>query len=289
MNNLTIKGKTEVCGITVPNIAGGFGEEKKSLLAQHVAEIHIKPLFKVNEAINNNRKRFKDYVDVIDVKAHQDFAIHLMDNGIITRNAINAANNIYLLSERGYAKLLKIFDDDLAWDKYDELLDGYFKMKEERPRTQLEIMQSSINQLVLQEQRTTRLETRMTKTEKKQDYITEVLSLNPTEWRRKVDALLKRIAITLGGYEEFRSVRNESYQLLEERAKCKLSIRLTNKRRRMALEGVAKSKIDKENRMDVIAENARLTEIYLAIVKEMAIRYQIDTKNNSFLEDENNG
>lgn len=144
MNNITIKGTTEVCGITVPNIAGGFGEGKKSMLAQHIAEIHTKPLFKVNEAINNNRKRFKDYVDLIDVKAHQDFAIHLMDNGIITRNAINAANNIYLLSERGYAKLLKVFEDDLAWDKYDELLDGYFQMREEQfnvqPKTQAEII-----------------------------------------------------------------------------------------------------------------------------------------------------
>lgn len=136
MNDITITGTTEVSGITVPNIAGGFGADKKSMLAQHVAEIHAKPLFKVNEAINNNRKRFKDNVDVIDVKAHQDFAIHLVDSAIITKNAINAANNIYLLSERGYAKLLKVFEDDLAWDKYDELLDGYFQMREEQPKVE---------------------------------------------------------------------------------------------------------------------------------------------------------
>ncbi|GMA52640.1 hypothetical protein GCM10025857_39970 [Alicyclobacillus contaminans] len=44
----------------------------------------------------------------------------------------------------------------------------------------------------------------------------------------------------------------------------------------MALEGAAKSKIDKVNKMDVIADDARLTEIYLAVVKEMAIRYQVN-------------
>ena len=46
-----------------------------------------------------------------------------------TQNAWNRAKNIYLLSERGYAKLLKIMDDDKAWDIYDELVDNYFNMR----------------------------------------------------------------------------------------------------------------------------------------------------------------
>lgn len=33
------------------------------------------------------------------------------------------------MSERGYAKLLKILDDDKAWDIYDELVDNYFNMR----------------------------------------------------------------------------------------------------------------------------------------------------------------
>lgn len=44
----------------------------------------------------------------------------------------------------------------------------------------------------------------------------------------------------------------------------------------MALEGVAKSKIDKVSNLDIIGEDKRLLEIYLAIVKEMAIRYQVN-------------
>lgn len=47
---LNITGRTEVCGITVPNIAGGFGEEKKSMLAQHIGEIHSKEIRHVNES-----------------------------------------------------------------------------------------------------------------------------------------------------------------------------------------------------------------------------------------------
>lgn len=157
MNNLIIKGETIVSGITVPNIAGGFGESRKSMLAQHVADIHEKPLFKVNEAINNNRKRFKDNVDVIDIKADKDFVILLMDNGILNQNAINRATNIYLLSERGYAKLIKIFEDDLAWDKYDDLLDGYFQMHVEQipeiPKTQAELIAEIAQHNVAQEKK----------------------------------------------------------------------------------------------------------------------------------------
>ena len=42
------------------------------------------------------------------------------------------ANNIYLLSERGYAKLIKIMDSDLAWDIHDKLIDEYFQLREEK-------------------------------------------------------------------------------------------------------------------------------------------------------------
>ncbi|SEM39008.1 hypothetical protein SAMN05216431_10236 [Ligilactobacillus sp. WC1T17] len=52
-----------------------------------------------------------------------------MDSGF-TQNQINASNNIYLLSERGYAKLLKILEDDKAWEIYDELVDNYFNMRQ---------------------------------------------------------------------------------------------------------------------------------------------------------------
>lgn len=152
MDKLLIKGTTEVCGITVPNIAGGFGEDKKSMLAQHIGEIHGKELKFVNQAINNNRNRFKDGVDVIDIKG-STFEVDLVNHGILTQNAINRANNIYNLSERGYAKLLKVFEDDLAWDKYDELLDGYFRMRDEVPTTHLEVLQSTIGELVAQDKR----------------------------------------------------------------------------------------------------------------------------------------
>ena len=51
-----------------------------------------------------------------------------------------------------------------------------------------------------------------------------------------------------------------------------------NKRRRMADEGACKSKRDRLNKVDVIAEDKKLIEIYVAIVKEVAVKYGIDKK-----------
>ena len=129
MQELKINGTREIDGVKFNDIEGGFGENKKSILAKEIASIHNRKLFKVNELINDNRIRFKDNIDIVDLKA-TEFAILLKDSGIYTQNSINASNNIYLLSERGYSKLLKIMDDDLAWEKYNELVDNYFKMRE---------------------------------------------------------------------------------------------------------------------------------------------------------------
>ncbi|MDT0163854.1 antA/AntB antirepressor family protein [Bacillus sp. AG4(2022)] len=150
------------------------------------------------------------------------------------------------------------------------------RFRDQQPKTQLEVLQASINQLVDQERRLSAVETRLIETEKKQDNITEILSLNPTEWRKKVNIIINKIANSIGGGQAFQDIRKESYQRLEERGNYKLSVRLTNKQRKMALEGVSKSRIDKVNFLDVIADDARLTEIYLSVVKEMAVKYQVE-------------
>ena len=127
MNELKILGTEKIGSFEFTGIEGGFGEDKKAMLVKDIAEIHNRPVFKVNELINRNRKRFKDEIDVIDLKEN-NFAIFLKDSGF-TQNQINASNNIYLLSERGYAKLLKILEDDKAWEIYDQLVDNYFNMR----------------------------------------------------------------------------------------------------------------------------------------------------------------
>ena len=125
-NQLKVLGTKHIGKITFTGIEGGFGPGKKAILAKDTARIHNQPVGEINRRINNNRKWFKDGVDIIDLKSvmaqnHNEIGF--------TQNAWNRAKNIYLLSERGYAKLLKILDDDKAWEIYDELVDNYFNMR----------------------------------------------------------------------------------------------------------------------------------------------------------------
>ncbi|SCK04323.1 Phage anti-repressor protein [uncultured Clostridium sp.] len=101
------------------------------------------------------------------------------------------------------------------------------------------------------------------------------MAINSTNWRKDTSTLISKIALKLGGYENINLLREESYKILEERGRTRLSVKLTNKRRRMADEGVCKSKRDKLNKLDVIGEDSRLLEIYLAVVKDMAIKYGV--------------
>lgn len=129
-SNVKVNGLVNVKGMKFHNIEGGFGEGKKSMLAKEIANIHGRELRAINQAINMNRIRFTDGLDIVDLKG-SGFEINLIDYGIYTQNAINRSENIYLLSERGYSKLLKILEDDFAWEQYDKLVDGYFNMREQ--------------------------------------------------------------------------------------------------------------------------------------------------------------
>lgn len=127
MNELKVLGKERVGAFEFTGIEGGFGEDKKAMLVKDIASIHNKPIKAINQAINMNRSRFKDGIDVIDLKIESE-SIKLTE--FFNKQQIANSNNIYMLSERGYAKLLKILEDDKAWDIYDELVDNYFNMRQ---------------------------------------------------------------------------------------------------------------------------------------------------------------
>ena len=104
----------------------------------------------------------------------------------------------------------------------------------------------------------------------------EVIALDKTAWRKDSEHLINKIARATGeGYGGIRLIYEEIYRSIESRAGVSLNTRLTNKRNRMAGEGVCKSKRDKLTRVDIIAEDKKLIEIYVAIVKELAVKYGV--------------
>ena len=111
--------------------------------------------------------------------------------------------------------------------------------------------------------------------EERIESIREVVAIDTTSWREDTGRILRKIGMECGDSKSYQDVRAESYQLLEKRMGVNVKQRLTNKRRRMADEGVCKSRRDKLNYLDVIAEDKKLIEGYTAIVKELAIKYGV--------------
>ena len=290
--NVKVNGLVNVKGMKFHDIEGGFGESKKAMLVKEIAYIHGRDTGKINELINKNRKRFLDGIDVLDLKGN--FDILLKDNGIYTQNAINRSENIYLLSERGYSKLLKILEDDFAWEQYDKLVDGYFNMREKvnsgqslntselSPELQMfnQMFKAMANtELEIKKVKAVAEETNKKIEDTKEEIqgIRDVVSINTStiSWREDCRKLIVKMAHKLGGNSFIADVNKEIYSLMRIRLKCKLDVQLTNMRRRMADEGVCKSKRDKLNYLDVIERDCRLIEGYVAIVKELAVKYGI--------------
>ncbi|MCE5221870.1 MAG: ORF6C domain-containing protein [Clostridium sp.] len=165
MDKLIVKGLITVEGMKFHDIEGGFGEGKKAILAKDIAVIHSKESREINERITLNRKRFKDGIDIIDL-----LGIGLTDTQIkefgFTQQSINSSrglkakgysSGIYILSERGYAKLLKILEDDIAWEQYEKLVDGYFNMRAGIPK-----MSKELQAIFVLDERTEKIDERLT-------------------------------------------------------------------------------------------------------------------------------
>ncbi|MCT3069041.1 hypothetical protein EFN45_02860 [Leuconostoc citreum] len=176
MNNLKVIGKEKVAGYEFTGIEGGFGDGTRGMLVRDIAEIHGTTVKRINELINKNIKRFKNGIDIANLKNNSVVVLNDLE---FKQNAINRYKYIYLLSERGYSKLLKILEDDTAWDIYDKFVDGYFNMrkhiKEQMPMTDLE-------KIALLAQGTTQLSERIEKVDSKLDNLIDNQALNATDY-----------------------------------------------------------------------------------------------------------
>ncbi len=144
------KGIIKVGEYKFNEIEGGFGDNKKFMLVKDIANIHSKKVYHINELINNNRKRFKDNVEIIDL-----LGIGLDDTELkslgFSQQTINSykgrKGGIYILSERGYSKLLKLLNDDKAWELYDIFVEDYFNMRETVKENIIEITKKDLLKL----------------------------------------------------------------------------------------------------------------------------------------------
>jgi len=284
---ITKTGTQPFMGREIPIVLGGFGPNARCVCDKTVAELHGQPEREIRRRITDNIRRFTSNVDYIDLaqRVGESHTLELLTALGYAKQSITQAEHIYILSERGYAKLVKIMDTDQAWDVYNHLLDEYFLLREtaresfnvENLSPALQMFKAIFDSVARTELAQKEQAAALEAVNQKVDGIRDVVALNPHAWRQDCRNLLAKVAQARGGGDAYREVNREVFQLVDERAGVSLETRLTNKRRRMADEGVCKSRRDKLTKVDVISEDKKLIEIYTAIVKEMAVAHGITT------------
>lgn len=155
-------------------------------------------------------------------------------------------------------------------------VDAFHKMDEHIKQSQLNVPQTPMQALEMmfnvqknQEQFNKEMQREITG-------IRNIVGMETKNWRNDTNKILGAIAQHLGGGEKHKTIRTEAYKLLEEKGRCKLDQRLNNRRAKMLAKGATKSQINKVSKLDVINDEPRLIEIYISVIKSMAIKYGVD-------------
>lgn len=195
---------------------------------------------------------------------------------------------VFLMNRDGFTLLAMGFTGKKAVDFKLKYIQAFNEMEERLKQNEIDTSQLSpelqlMNQMV-KALANNELEAKQAKqmaleANKTANNISNIVSINNVGWREKVGVILKRIAKKWTGVEPYQSVIRLSYERLEERAGCRLNIRLNNRKERAIAQGMTKTYVNKINKLDVIAEEKRLVEIYIQVVKEMAIEFKVDVSS----------
>lgn len=110
----------------------------------------------------------------------------------------------------------------------------------------------------------------------KVDNISEIVALNTANWRNETGNFIRKIALKQGGGVAFKEINQQIYAEVERRGGFKFNVRLRNMQTRQIEKGYSKSAVKKLNKLDVIEADKKATQIYIQVVKEFAIKYQVE-------------
>ncbi|KXA05415.1 toxin-antitoxin system, toxin component, Bro domain protein [Clostridium perfringens] len=284
INKIMLKGQQEIMGIKVPVVEGGFGEGQKVMLAKTIAQVHNMELSKLNELINSNLKEFENEVDILDLIGILDRDTYIKNQLLkcgYTKQSLGSTvgkeGNIYLLSQRGYVKLVAMMSNsnEKKWEVMNYLIDDYFSMKAKQKSDfedlspELQMSYNLLRAMEKQEKRTRKLEEDVSQ-------IKDVMlsKSNTKNWRKTCKDTLVKTAAKMGGVNEYLGdLYTLSYTWLEERLHISLDKRLHNARKRMIKQGATKTEAEKLNALDIIENDKKLIEPYIQIVKEIGVKY----------------
>lgn len=262
---------------------------KRVITFKDIDEVHERKSGTARKRFNDNKQWFVEGEDYFRITPS---VFRTAFGGMDKRQQ----NDIVLVTESGYLMIIKSFHDDLSWQLQRILVNSYFKAKEMQsenyddlsPMLRMFIQQERQMKAMQTEIADTKAQLEITQTENQKhserlntidgkiNAVSDAIKLDSTSWRKEVSSVIRKICRHANdAYPTVGILYGEIYKVLELRAKCNLTTRLTHKQVRMRDAGVCMSKVKQVNRLDIIAEDAQLTEIFIAIVREYAIKFGI--------------
>lgn len=248
-----------------------FKDQRVLLTSQLADSYETEPQIITNN-FNRNKDRYKEGKHYFALEGEQK--ANFVNLTQIDLGSAKNAKTLYLWTEKGALLHAKSLGTDKAWEVYDMLVETYFRAKE--LNANISELSPELRLLINLEVKQKQQDKAIADTNKRIDNISDIVALDTQSWRKDAHNLIVKIAQKRGGNDYIRDTNTEVFKLVDLRGGVSLKTRLTNKRQRMANEGVCKSKRDKLTQVDIIADDKKLIEIYVAIVKEMAIKYGVE-------------
>lgn len=236
--------------------------------------VHERPSGTANKRFLDNKKRFvegEDYFIVSNSEIRKSHLFLISDNDFMDK---------ILLTEQGYLMLVKSFTDDLAWKVQRQLVSSYFRVRQivDDLSPQMKMLYGMLDQMAVAERQAKEAKQiadnareTASKAVKSVENIKEAVKPIFDNWREETNEKFNRIQRNAD--KPFNVLRTEMYVELERRAGCDLGARLRNKRNRMLESGCTKTEANNLNKMDIIATDKKLREIFSKIVTEYEIKY----------------
>ncbi|WP_209121545.1 ORF6N domain-containing protein [Alkalihalobacillus sp. BA299] len=242
---------------------------QRVLTTQQLAEAYGSTSDKISYNFKYNEERYKEdkhYILLIgeELKAFKK----------ANREFQGSLNKLYLWTEKGAWLHAKSLNTDEAWDAYEMLVDDYYRQKQgqidiQQLSPELQMFKQIFDTVAQKQIEDAKRDEKINELESGIETIKETFLQKDDDWRKAINTLINRAAKKLGG--NYQELRTKSYETLEDRAKCNLTIRVNNLKQRLADGGATKTQISKTTKMDVIEQDPRLKEIYSIIVKEFTI------------------
>ena len=224
----------------------------------------------------------KDVCDILDY-SNSRMAVKKLDNdekGVSVIDTPGGKQEMVVINEFGLYNLVLSSNKPEArkfkrWITHEVIpsirkTGSYSVEQQNKPANQYDLLRSMVDKMEEIDNKATRAEKQSEQAINEAQDIRDTIIETDEDWRNWVNEKLNTIGFQTGDYK---GIRQESYEELEDRARCRLGVRLDNLKERKRDQGATKTELNNTRKLDVIEQDKRLKEIYTAIVKELAVKH----------------